>query len=275
MRRRGFTLIELLVVIAIIAILAAFLFPVFAQARESARLSTCSSNLRQIGHATQMYLADHDGVFPNARIAAPRLSWAGLIQPYSNNWGFFHCPNMVDATFAGRPIWTGPLAVAGNLSIWCGYGWNADYLAGAHSDCADYDPAVLAGPPVTESAVAQPAATVMCAGVSLAAGPNALAGSNSLYPVNGGYYQINAPATLGQKDTCSQFDSGWGVGSNLGPYGGFECTRHGGRGAVLFVDGHVRTMTATQLAAGTNWSPSTPNNQVVVTDRSQYLWDLQ
>jgi prepilin-type N-terminal cleavage/methylation domain-containing protein len=51
MRRRGFTLIELLVVIAIIAILAAILFPVFAQAREKARQSTCQSNLKQIGTA--------------------------------------------------------------------------------------------------------------------------------------------------------------------------------------------------------------------------------
>jgi prepilin-type N-terminal cleavage/methylation domain-containing protein len=54
-QRRGFTLIELLVVIAIIAILAAILFPVFAQAREKARQTSCVSNLKQIGTALQMY----------------------------------------------------------------------------------------------------------------------------------------------------------------------------------------------------------------------------
>ncbi|NIM05807.1 MAG: DUF1559 domain-containing protein [Armatimonadetes bacterium] len=61
----GFTLIELLVVIAIIALLAAMLFPVFARARETARRTTCLSNLRQIGLAFQMYVDDHGGLYPN------------------------------------------------------------------------------------------------------------------------------------------------------------------------------------------------------------------
>ena len=60
MRKRGFTLIELLVVIAIIAILAAILFPVFAQAREAARKASCQSNLKQIGTALLMYSQDYD-----------------------------------------------------------------------------------------------------------------------------------------------------------------------------------------------------------------------
>jgi len=66
MRRSAiaFTLIELLVVIAIIAILAAVLLPVFAQARESARKTQCMSNLRQMGLAIQMYLQDADETMP-------------------------------------------------------------------------------------------------------------------------------------------------------------------------------------------------------------------
>src|SRR5215467_6546992 len=91
-KRRGFTLIELLVVIAIIAILAAILFPVFAQARESARKTTCLSNLKQLGIGMAMYASDNDdqAVPWNLRLNNKNLydqfkvslSWDRLIQPY-------------------------------------------------------------------------------------------------------------------------------------------------------------------------------------------------
>src|SRR5277367_1211086 len=65
--KRGFTLIELLVVIAIIAILAAILFPVFSQAKAQAKSIACLSNSKQIGLATQMYLNDCDGYYPQSK----------------------------------------------------------------------------------------------------------------------------------------------------------------------------------------------------------------
>jgi prepilin-type N-terminal cleavage/methylation domain-containing protein len=75
MRRNGFTLIELLVVIAIIAILAAMLFPVFARAREQARKSSCSSNLKQVALACRMYVQDYDERYPATK---PIILAAGL-----------------------------------------------------------------------------------------------------------------------------------------------------------------------------------------------------
>ena len=81
-RRSGFTLIELLVVIAIIAILAAILFPVFAQAREKARQAACLSNERQLAAAVQMYVQDYDEtLFFYASTKVPSQSRNGGIVP--------------------------------------------------------------------------------------------------------------------------------------------------------------------------------------------------
>src|ERR1700737_3356523 len=78
----GFTLIELLVVIAIIAILAAILFPVFAQARAKARQATCLSNLKQIGTGLVMYAQDHDQTLPgNSGTANGQPDQAGYNLP--------------------------------------------------------------------------------------------------------------------------------------------------------------------------------------------------
>ncbi|MBM3476867.1 MAG: DUF1559 domain-containing protein [Armatimonadetes bacterium] len=96
--RRAFTLIELLVVIAIIAILAAILFPVFARTRESARVSVCNSNLRQLGIAAHMYAQDYDEWFPcdyypcNSSLTHMRL--VRQITPYVKNMQIMYCPSV-------------------------------------------------------------------------------------------------------------------------------------------------------------------------------------
>jgi prepilin-type N-terminal cleavage/methylation domain-containing protein/prepilin-type processing-associated H-X9-DG protein len=100
-QRRGFTLIELLVVIAIIAILAAILFPVFAEAREKARQISCLSNQKQLGTAMSMYMQDYDERFPNWRTVVPKsaddpnakITWVENMQPYCKNKRIWICPS--------------------------------------------------------------------------------------------------------------------------------------------------------------------------------------
>jgi prepilin-type N-terminal cleavage/methylation domain-containing protein/prepilin-type processing-associated H-X9-DG protein len=145
-RRRAFTLIELLVVIAIIAILAAILFPVFAQARAAARQTSCLSNVKQVGLGAMMYAQDYDETFPRMdnngsctygespcaapdwdnlsmstvgttlaeRVANSKVGFFGVIQPYLKNWKIGECPEV------GATKWQ--QAVAGGYGItWDGY----------------------------------------------------------------------------------------------------------------------------------------------------------
>jgi len=105
MGRKAFTLIELLVVIAIIAILAAILFPVFAQAREKARQATCVSNLKQVGLAIPMYADDYDQTMPivlnwNAgtpgRLYANRRYAIELLMTYIKSDQVIACPDALN-----------------------------------------------------------------------------------------------------------------------------------------------------------------------------------
>src|SRR5579883_3097144 len=140
----AFTLIELLVVIAIIAILAAILFPVFAQARESARKSSCLSNTKQVNLAWQMYLQDYDETmvllrYPNTdpvslQAGIATVYWSKMMEPYIKTWFIFKCPSMGDA----NGTWSsGPNAWWGNQQRYTSYGYNSHHLAKWLGDCAN------------------------------------------------------------------------------------------------------------------------------------------
>ncbi|MBL8068304.1 MAG: prepilin-type N-terminal cleavage/methylation domain-containing protein [Armatimonadetes bacterium] len=89
--RRAFTLIELLVVIAIIAVLAAILFPIFAQAKDAAKKTQDLSNIKQIGLALNIYAADYDDMLMKDDEDAD-YEWFEILYPYVKNEGVFRTP---------------------------------------------------------------------------------------------------------------------------------------------------------------------------------------
>src|SRR2546428_259197 len=103
-RRSGFTLIELLVVIALIAILAAILYPVFAQVREKARQTSCLSNLKQLGSSMLLYVQDYDETYPigayfgNENGAPCLASLDVILWSYNKDSRIWQCPSNPEGT---------------------------------------------------------------------------------------------------------------------------------------------------------------------------------
>jgi prepilin-type N-terminal cleavage/methylation domain-containing protein/prepilin-type processing-associated H-X9-DG protein len=175
--RSGFTLIELLVVIAIIAILAAILFPVFAQARERARATTCLSNMKQLGTAVTMYTQDYDGAYPLAWYPGDDYGFDCALQPYVKNLQVFACPSHQNT----------PRFFNGYVKVWhipppgipSGYVMNGDLAA------LDAPGGKRAGR--TEASVQRPADTILMSEIWDTRGPK---GSEASHVTVAGYGSV-------------------------------------------------------------------------------------
>jgi prepilin-type N-terminal cleavage/methylation domain-containing protein len=235
MLRRAFTLIELLVVIAIIAILAAILFPVFAQAKAAALKTQNLSNLKQIGLAIQLYVADYDDTMvpyslrnaatdpvgqtvwwhgrsvaqPQGGLSITYRRNEGLLFPYTRNAQIQDCP-------VGRSLRT-PFTNWFNGQDVPAYGTNNALWIGFSGTVADL-------PAVNLSQVQEPSATIALADAVNAFSPASLSKS----------FFINPPA---------RWNATTQTWSDDGP-GGFSTRlhgRHAGRAVVVWMDSSART----------------------------------
>ncbi len=248
-RRSGFTLIELLVVIAIIAILAAILFPVFAQARAKARQTSCLSNLKQMGTAFMMYSQDYDEAMPYFNWAAQYSGgsgpgkeiwsnyWSNAIYPYVKNAQMYACPSdRANLTPLNSSMfwWTG--LPTNNQQAWVDRGWVRELLNQKLSYGYNEH---FQGNPVL-AAVDRPAQALLVADSI----------TSSVCCANGRFPDRNNPADPNHKfiirrvSYANQCDGTWYGGADQNfhnaAWEGNNCTRHSGGANIAYMDGHAK-----------------------------------
>jgi prepilin-type N-terminal cleavage/methylation domain-containing protein len=285
---RAFTLIELLVVIAIIAILAAILFPVFAQAKVAAKGAASISNDKQIVTGAMIYMGDHDDQPPPVGIVGepdspfflnntPYKPWGWLMLPYLKSGIIYQDPlRAVEPTIPGAP----------DYALWS-YRTHFGYAFTVHS------PTVFTGgrwvvTPTIHTSLGDPSNTVMF--LSKKGRDNTLdwlwVGSpiwmaNLVAPTHCGVQytdpivkpqSICAPAVRWGSDG---YASGQQPTEIEGAFTGGMALRKTGRAIVAMSDGHVKSMHPTQVASGTNWTKTTPSASIRITDIKQYKWDME
>ncbi len=235
--RNGFTLIELLVVIAIIAILAAILFPVFAQARAKARQASCTSNMKQIGLAVLMYTSDYDEMLPwgASNGGSPTTTWYDLAEPYvkvgASGFGyqsatngpktFYVCPDFANTTVPVKPgDPTPPSFPAAQVTPAMSYAANGNTMPMFNKGLNSWFP----GPALTGLAQQQAPATLVMAAHAMG----------------------TRPAVGGDDWTsgCTGLESGTPAGAPLAQGGAaVYCAgryKHNGGSVYLLADGHVK-----------------------------------
>jgi prepilin-type N-terminal cleavage/methylation domain-containing protein/prepilin-type processing-associated H-X9-DG protein len=238
--RAGFTLIELLVVIAIIAILAAILFPVFAQAREKARQTSCLSNEKQIGLGILMYAQDFDETYPFSQRYDPSvghiwgMSWAVVTQPYAKSYDVYRCPS--DGPFNCQADWMGVgISYAANIDADYTGSWNVK------------GPMGMGGVPIwlypskTLAAINRPADTIIIAerynSVALAQ-PD---GAGNCTGYSSGLTELSWGANIGAAGSLIPDGTRPDAPFPNGPNGAVTA-HHSNMSNFVFCDGHVKAM---------------------------------
>jgi prepilin-type N-terminal cleavage/methylation domain-containing protein len=293
MKKRAFTLIELLVVIAIIAILAAILFPVFAQAKLAAKKTASLSNIKQVTLANIMYENDYDDDFvlesqnfyeDQCGIAAasgtthcylgwaqPSLDWPLLLQPYIKSLGLYVDPATGDSQ---GMFGSGPNALAGYQNIHAQYAYNYVFLSPIDvfvGNTGGWLPTgsayQFAGIGRSSSQAVHPANTVM-----FTSAQSAITSTTS----NAGQYQtpdldFAVPPGIGEQiydatnrlefvGTGSSFPlwaSQWVMNTPAGELTATtRCLQPYQGGITGFVDGHAKAMQVGALTAGTDFGTS-------------------
>lgn len=286
MKRNAFTLIELLVVIAIIAILAAILFPVFAQAKVAAKGAASLSNVKQTGLAVILYENDYDDTVPIDQTWGDRNSplWFGTAGSEWRIWSWDILPYMKTAALLQDPLTANEPVNAGwgnNLSWGYApqYGYNYVYLSPSVWGVLNAQGNMIRTP-ISATVPANPADTVM---LSSKSAPSQ-GGGGWWWGVGTFITNISsdAPDCWNVPPACIV---GWGYDAfwsgemktrENGSYTGFVSVRKSGQSNIVNMDGHARFLAPGALAAGTNWSTNAPAGVAIqAATKDKYIWDLE